>query len=149
MDRKTREVTAVKPLGMASFSPRFELSLLPLSGSFTVFPGFCDVHVHFREPGFSYKETIRTGSLAAARGGYSAVCTMPNLSPVPDSAAHLEAELELIRRDAGVQARQRSPQHAGQHALLFARTPRTVRQRLPLVRRRVAAQNIITERFRR
>ncbi len=102
MDRKTREVTAVKPLGMASFSPRFELSLLPLSGSFTVFPGFCDLHVHFRVPGFSYKETIRTGSMAAARGGYSAVCAMPNLAPVPDSAAHLEAELELIRRDAAV-----------------------------------------------
>ena len=102
MERKTREVTAVKPLGMASFSPRFDLSLLPLSGSFTVFPGFCDVHVHFREPGFSYKETIRTGSLAAARGGYSAVCAMPNLSPVPDSEAHLEAELDLIRRDAAV-----------------------------------------------
>ena len=102
MERKTREVTAVKPFGMASFSPRFDLSLLPLSGSFTVFPGFCDVHVHFREPGFSYKETIRTGSLAAARGGYSAVCAMPNLSPVPDSEAHLEAELDLIRRDAAV-----------------------------------------------
>ena len=53
---------------------------------YTVFPGFADVHVHFREPGFSYKETIRTGSLAAARGGYTAVCTMPNLNPVPDCA---------------------------------------------------------------
>ena len=54
-----------------------------------VFPGFCDVHVHFREPGFSYKETIRSGSLAAARGGYTAVCAMPNLNPVPDSPEHL------------------------------------------------------------
>ena len=51
---------------------------------YVIFPGFCDVHVHFREPGFSYKETIATGSLASAHGGYTAVCTMPNLNPVPD-----------------------------------------------------------------
>ena len=62
-----------------------------------VFPGFCDVHVHFREPGFSYKETIVTGSRAAARGGYTAVCAMPNLKPVPDSPARLEEEEKLIR----------------------------------------------------
>ena len=67
---------------------------------YTVFPGFCDVHVHFREPGFSYKETIGSGSRAAARGGYTAVCTMPNLNPVPDSPAHLREQLEMIRRDA-------------------------------------------------
>ena len=95
-----REIKVVKPLGMASFSPRFDLSLLPDTGSFTVFPGFCDVHVHFREPGFSYKETIRSGSLAAARGGYTAVCAMPNLDPVPDSREHLAQELAIIRRDA-------------------------------------------------
>ena len=65
-----------------------------------VFPGFCDVHVHFREPGFSYKETIKSGSLAAARGGYTAVCTMPNLNPVPDSAEHLALQREIIKRDA-------------------------------------------------
>ena len=65
-----------------------------------VFPGFCDVHVHFREPGFSYKETIRSGSLAAARGGYTAVCTMPNLNPVPDSAAHLREQTDIIERDS-------------------------------------------------
>ena len=62
-----------------------------------VFPGFCDVHVHFREPGFSYKETILSGSRAAARGGYTAVCAMPNLNPVPDSLAHLAEEEALIR----------------------------------------------------
>ena len=62
-----------------------------------IFPGFCDVHVHFREPGFSYKETMVTGSRAAARGGYTAVCAMPNLNPVPDSLAHLRAEEDLIR----------------------------------------------------
>ena len=67
-----------------------------------VFPGFVDVHVHLREPGFSYKETIRTGTLSAARGGYAHVCAMPNLSPVPDSLEHLEEQLALIRRDAVV-----------------------------------------------
>ena len=65
-----------------------------------IFPGFCDVHVHFREPGFSYKETIATGSRAAARGGYTAVCAMPNLNPVPDSLPHL-AEEEALIREAG------------------------------------------------
>ena len=68
----------------------------------TVLPGFCDVHVHFREPGFSYKETIASGCRAAAHGGYTAVCPMPNLDPVPDSVGHLSAELDLIRRDATV-----------------------------------------------
>ena len=63
-------------------------------------PGFCDVHVHFREPGFSYKETIASGSRAAAAGGYTAVCTMPNLNPVPDSTAHLGEQLDIIHRDA-------------------------------------------------
>ncbi len=66
----------------------------------SVFPGFCDVHVHFREPGFFYKEDMGTGTLAAARGGYTAVCAMPNLDPVPDSPGHLEPELEAIRRRA-------------------------------------------------
>ena len=72
---------------------------------FTVLPGFCDVHVHFREPGFSYKETIKSGSASAARGGYTAVCTMPNLSPVPDDAKALGEQLALIRRDATVDVR--------------------------------------------
>ena len=67
---------------------------------YVVFPGFCDVHVHFREPGFSYKETIESGSKASARGGYTAVCTMPNLNPVPDSAAHLGEQLKLIEEQA-------------------------------------------------
>ena len=65
-----------------------------------VFPGFCDVHVHFREPGFSYKETIASGSRASAAGGYTAVCTMPNLNPVPDSPEHLAQQLDLIRQQA-------------------------------------------------
>ena len=70
------------------------------SNEYAVFPGFCDVHVHFREPGFSYKETILSGSMAAARGGYTAVCTMPNLNPVPDSKANLKEQLDIIRNDS-------------------------------------------------
>lgn len=69
----------------------------------TVLPGLVDVHVHLREPGFSYKETIADGSKAAARGGFTTVCPMPNLKPAPDSPAHLEAQLEIIRRDAVVE----------------------------------------------
>ncbi len=69
---------------------------------YTVFPGFCDVHVHFREPGFSYKETIKTGSLAAAHGGYTSVCTMPNLNPVPDDIKSIKAQLDIIAEDACV-----------------------------------------------
>ena len=66
---------------------------------YAVLPGFCDVHVHFREPGFSYKETMVSGSASAARGGYTAVCTMPNLNPTPDSVEHLQQQKDLI--DAG------------------------------------------------
>ena len=71
-------------------------------GEFFLFPGFCDVHVHLREPGFSYKETIRTGTLAAKRGGYTCVCAMPNLNPVPDSLETLKLQLDLIARDAAI-----------------------------------------------
>ena len=67
---------------------------------YVVFPGFCDVHVHFREPGFSYKETIATGCAAAARGGYTAVCTMPNLNPTPDTLEHLNLQRSIIESDA-------------------------------------------------
>ena len=70
------------------------------SSEYVVFPGFCDVHVHFREPGFSYKETIASGSRSAARGGYTDVCTMPNLNPVPDTPEHLREQLDIIARDA-------------------------------------------------
>ncbi len=65
-------------------------------------PGLVDVHVHLREPGFSYKETIRTGTLAAAHGGYTTVCSMPNLNPVPDTREHLQLQLDAIARDAVV-----------------------------------------------
>ena len=70
------------------------------SNEYAVFPGFCDVHVHFREPGFSYKETITSGSRASARGGYTAVCTMPNLNPVPDSVDNLNIQLKMIEDQA-------------------------------------------------
>ena len=76
-----------------------EAVILNFSGC-VIFPGFVDVHVHFREPGFSYKETMETGSKAAARGGYTAVCTMPNLKPVPDSVEHLKEQLDIINKDA-------------------------------------------------
>ena len=66
----------------------------------TLFPGFVDVHVHLREPGFSYKETIATGTKAGARGGYTAIFPMPNLKPVPDSVEHLQPELDAIRKDS-------------------------------------------------
>ncbi|MBO4368212.1 MAG: dihydroorotase [Clostridia bacterium] len=67
---------------------------------YTLIPGLTDVHVHFREPGFSYKETIASGTLAAAHGGYTAVCTMPNLDPAPDDLPSLNIQLDIIRRDA-------------------------------------------------
>ncbi|MBR6028469.1 MAG: dihydroorotase [Clostridia bacterium] len=69
-------------------------------GGCALFPGFADVHVHLREPGFSYKETIATGTRAAARGGYTVVCAMPNLNPPPDSPAHLALEEKLIAEEA-------------------------------------------------
>ena len=65
-----------------------------------ILPGFCDVHVHLREPGFSYKETIKSGTAASARGGFTAVLSMPNLKPAPDSAEHLREQLDIIERDA-------------------------------------------------
>ena len=65
-----------------------------------IFPGFSDVHVHFREPGFSYKETVKSGSMAAAAGGYTAVCTMPNLKPVPDSPENLKIQTDIIKADS-------------------------------------------------
>ena len=77
--------------------------LLSAVENYIIVPGLCDVHVHFREPGFSYKETIASGSAAAAHGGYTAVCTMPNLSPVPDCAEHLKAQLDAIDKSAVIE----------------------------------------------
>ena len=87
----------VDGISASIFTP--ELSAFD-SDRYVVFPGFCDVHVHLREPGFSYKETIATGSLASARGGYTAVCTMPNLNPVPDSVEHLAIQKKMIGESA-------------------------------------------------
>lgn len=65
-----------------------------------IFPGLVDVHVHLREPGFSYKETMKTGTKACARGGYTEVCSMPNLKPVPDNFENLKKQLDIIEKDA-------------------------------------------------
>ncbi len=88
--------------GMFDFSVP-STSVFPNSSIFDsciIFPGFCDVHVHLREPGFSYKETVKSGTMSAARGGYTAVCSMPNLNPVPDSLPSLKLQLDAIKRDA-------------------------------------------------
>ena len=81
--------------------PHFS-EIAEVSAPLFVFPGFCDVHVHFREPGFSYKETVASGCAAAAHGGYTAVCTMPNLNPVPDSVENLALQKNIIERDATI-----------------------------------------------
>ena len=93
-------INVIRGTGTSAFCPMPDISGLDHDSEITVFPGFCDVHVHFREPGFSYKETIASGCEAALAGGYTAVCTMPNLDPVPDSPEHLAVQEELIRRDA-------------------------------------------------
>ena len=88
----------VKKIGIEAEQPFVEscddVFSLYNKSEYVLFPGFCDVHVHFREPGFSYKETIQSGARAAAASGYTAVCTMPNLNPVPDSLEHLRPQLE-------------------------------------------------------
>lgn len=81
--------------------PRMGDRVLDYSHCFLV-PGFVDVHVHLREPGFVYKETIATGTQAAARGGYAAVCAMPNVRPAPDTLPNLRAQLDAIRKGAKV-----------------------------------------------
>ena len=75
---------------------------MPVFSNCLILPGFCDVHVHLREPGFCYKETVASGTASAARGGYTAVCSMPNLNPVPDSKEHLSVQLEAIKKDAKI-----------------------------------------------
>ncbi len=98
MKDKSKFVCDLASCISGEFSPFF----LEGSNKYIVFPGLCDVHVHFREPGFSYKETIKSGSAAAARGGYTAVCTMPNLKPVPDSIESLRLQLDIIKNDAAI-----------------------------------------------
>ena len=89
---------------VADCEPQPEDRRVDLGGLYLV-PGLVDVHVHLREPGFPQKETIATGTAAAARGGYTTVCSMPNVNPAPDSPEHLEAQLSIIRRDAVVRVK--------------------------------------------
>ena len=97
----TFDISFIRDLAFKNAALAAVLSDLEKSETeYTVFPGFADVHVHLREPGFSYKETIASGSRAAAHGGYTAVCAMPNLDPVPDSVENLRRETEIIERDA-------------------------------------------------
>ncbi len=85
-----------------SITPDTKGALVFYMNNCFVFPGLIDVHVHLREPGFFYKETIKTGTLAAARGGFTSVCGMPNLDPVPDCIQNLRVQQEIIARDAKV-----------------------------------------------
>lgn len=78
-----------------------DAEIIDLQGK-TLIPGLVDVHVHLREPGFEYKETIATGTAAAAHAGYTIICPMPNLNPAPDSIEHLQVELDAIAKDARV-----------------------------------------------
>ena len=94
------KINAIKKDNVIVAKASFSRDVTVDCSKYVIFPGFIDVHVHFREPGFSYKETIASGSAAAARGGYTAVCTMPNLDPVPDSAESLKKQLDIINRDA-------------------------------------------------
>ena len=87
---------------LSSYAGDMDVTLCPVFNNVVILPGFCDVHVHFREPGFSYKETMESGSSASAHGGYTAVCTMPNLNPCPDSVPHLYEQLTAIKRGASI-----------------------------------------------
>ncbi len=91
-------VVAVIGQGLAATG---DAAVFDFSGAHII-PGLTDPHVHLREPGFAYKETIKTGTLAAARGGYTALCSMPNLSPVPDRLDSLNVQLDIIARDAAL-----------------------------------------------
>ncbi|MGN0450675.1 MAG: dihydroorotase [Acutalibacteraceae bacterium] len=90
----------IKDFAVALNDTDLSAGSLSAFNNISVFPTFCDVHVHFREPGFFYKETIKSGSLSAARGGYTDVCTMPNLKPVPDSVENIKEQLEIIKNTA-------------------------------------------------
>ena len=100
------EQDAILDGGVLSFSVSQNASVaaseMPVFSNCLILPGFCDVHVHLREPGFCYKETVASGTASAARGGYTAVCSMPNLNPVPDSKEHLQVQLDAIEKDAKI-----------------------------------------------
>lgn len=82
--------------------PSSDSTIFNLNNNY-IFPGFIDVHVHLREPGFFYKETIASGTMAAAHGGYTAVCSMPNLLPPPDCLENLNAQLDIIKSSAHIE----------------------------------------------
>ena len=100
------EQNAILDGGVLSFSVSQNASVsvsdMPVFSNCLILPGFCDVHVHLREPGFCYKETVASGTASAARGGFTAVCSMPNLNPVPDSKEHLQVQLDAIEKDAKI-----------------------------------------------
>lgn len=96
----TEKKSFIKGVDMTAITVSSLNSAVIDSSNYHIFPGFADVHVHFREPGFSYKETIKTGSAAAAHGGYTTVGTMPNLNPAPDSLENLGIQLDIIKRDS-------------------------------------------------
>lgn len=83
--------------------PSHDVSKIIDADGLTLLPGLVDLHVHFREPGYSYKETVRTGSLSAAAGGFTTVCTMPNVNPVPDDLDSLRSQLDIIESQAVVE----------------------------------------------
>ena len=97
---RTKAYEVVKNAGTTVSADTLAFVSSFLDGNFVCLPGFTDVHVHLREPGFSYKETILTGTNACARGGFTDVCSMPNLNPVPDSLENLQKQLDIISADA-------------------------------------------------
>ncbi len=101
-DNITLNASITKDICSNCFDFKNDLNIF-FTDNIYAFPGFIDVHVHLREPGFSYKETIKTGTLAAAKGGYTTVCTMPNLNPVPDSLENLKVQTDIIKKDAVIE----------------------------------------------
>ncbi len=93
-------ITDVAVQGDVVFSSILNKALSFSNVEYGIFPGFCDVHVHLREPGFSYKETIKTGTLASARGGYTDVLSMPNLNPVPHNKENMDIQRDIVKKDA-------------------------------------------------
>lgn len=89
----------IHSLGISVFSDNVD-RVIDAQDKYFLIPGFVDVHTHLREPGFSYKETIKTGSMAGARAGYNALCTMPNLNPAPDCVSNLKVQTDIIEKDA-------------------------------------------------
>ncbi len=98
IEETTQHVNRLKAVAEQIVSENHHLPFL--SAPYIFLPGFCDVHTHLREPGYSYKETIKSGSMAAVHGGYTSICSMPNLNPVPDTMENLQLQLDIIQKDA-------------------------------------------------